>query len=219
MSDSFSVPEPVGEPIISTSTPGFPGVTGEKIGQGVPQDEGPRRLVTALARLSSQPIRDMLALTAQQEPAAAPAPRGKGRPTVLPRPVQQQLCLLLKFGYSRSLAALELGISRSTITHLMRRDAEFRREVLEAEALFERTPLLTVLQAAQTSWRAAVWLMKNYKPHASVTRRKLRKQRKEAAASYHSMTEGMWESELRGPPTRYKVTRVGKCIPIKGEKK
>jgi hypothetical protein len=36
-------------------------------------------------------------------------------------------------------------------------------------------PLLTIMQAAQKNWRAAVWLLKNHQPHESLTRRKKRR--------------------------------------------
>ena len=96
-----------------------------------------------------------------------------GRPTVVDGHLQEKICLLLKFGYSRSLAAAEVGISRSAITKAMKRDADFRLQVEDAERLALRAPLLTVLQAAQHNWRAAIWVMKHCKSQALVRKERL----------------------------------------------
>ena len=69
------------------------------------------------------------------------------------------------------MAALELNIHRTTITRAMKRDPAFAAEVLKAEEQFLRVPILTLMQAARTNWRAAAWLMKHYQPHESVRRR------------------------------------------------
>ncbi len=73
-----------------------------------------------------------------------------------------KVCVLLKLGYSRAMAALQLGFHRSTVGKVMQRDPVFKQQVLRAEELYEWQPLLTVIEAAQNDWRAAVWLMKNF---------------------------------------------------------
>jgi len=137
------------------------------------------RLATTLARLSSQGIREVLALAVDGDQVVVVHKRG--RPEALDAPSRKKVLLLLTLGYTRALAAAELGILRSTIHRTMQRDRDFRQQVLDAEELFERTPLLTIIEAAQRHWRAAAWLMKNYQPHASVKRRKGDEQRRESA--------------------------------------
>jgi len=107
-------------------------------------------------------------------------PRGRGRPAILDERMRRQVCLLLQFGYPRALVAAELGIERSTIRKAMRRDPEFRKQVLTAEELFVRTPTLTLMAAARTNWRAAAWVLEHYKPHASVIRRKNRERERQS---------------------------------------
>jgi hypothetical protein len=136
------------------------------------------RLATTLARLSSQGIREVLARAVDGDQVVSAHKRG--RPEALDAPSRKKVLLLLTLGYTRALAAAELGISRSTIHRTMQRDDDFRQQVLDAEELFERTPLLTIVEAAQRHWRAAAWLMKNYQPHASVKRRKGDEQRRES---------------------------------------
>lgn len=136
------------------------------------------RLATTLARLSSQGIQEVLALAVDDTQVVVF--RGRGRPEALDAAGRKKVLLLLTLGYPRALAAAELGIARSTITRTMQRDADFRQQVFDAEELFERTPLLTIIEAAQRHWRAAAWLMKNYQPHASVKRRKGDEQRRES---------------------------------------
>jgi len=136
------------------------------------------RLATTLARLSSQGIHEVLALAVDGDQVVIAHKRG--RPESLDAPSRKKVLLLLTVGYTRALAAAELGISRTTIHRTMQRDEDFRQQVLDAEELFERTPLLTIIEASQRNWRAAAWLMKNYQPHASVKRRKGDEQRRES---------------------------------------
>jgi len=108
------------------------------------------------------------------------APRGRGRPPSLDGLRRRQVCLLLQFGYPRALVAAELGIAPSTITRTMKRDPEFRRQVLTAEELFVRAPTLTILAEARHNWRAAAWVLQHYKPHPSVIRRKNRQRERQS---------------------------------------
>lgn len=181
-------------PNSATNTPGIPGNSVAKIEiiatePAAPQP--PHKLVSALAQLSSEPIRAMLATAVAGQLNCGP--RRRGRPEALDPAARQQICLLLKFGYSRSLAAAELGVSASTITRTMQRDPEFRQQVLQAEVLYDRTPLVTILQAAQTSWKAAAWLIKNHKPHLSTERRTLRETTRRNKLAIKCMRESVKE--------------------------
>jgi hypothetical protein len=154
------------------------------------------RLATTLARLSSQGIREVLAMAVDGEQMVVVHKRG--RPEALDAPSRKKVLLLLTLGYTRALAAAELGISRSTIHRTMQRDADFRQQVLDAEELFERTPLLTIIEAAQRHWRAAAWLMKNYQPHASVKRRKGDEQWRESTRD----TKKFFQTDFFSKPKR-----------------
>jgi hypothetical protein len=188
-------------PNSATNTPGIPGNSVAKIeliaNEPAPS-QPPHKLVSALAHLSSEPIRALLAATVAAELNGGA--RRRGRPEALDAAARQQICLLLKFGYSRSLAAAELGVSASTITRTMQRDAEFRHQVLEAEKLYDRTPLLTILQAAQTSWKAAAWLIKNHKPHLSTERRTLRETTRRNKLAMECVRESIEEDPPKKDP-------------------
>jgi hypothetical protein len=177
----------------ATDTPGFHETSGAKTELIAPTPAAdapptPHKLLAALAQLSSRPIQELLATAVADELRLT---RRRGRPQALDAAARQQVCLLLKFGYSRALAAAELGVARSTITRTMQRNPEFRQQVLEAEMLYDRTPLLTILQAAQTSWKAAAWLIKHHKPHQSVARRRERQKAKESMRRTRDFFEGV----------------------------
>jgi hypothetical protein len=173
------------------------------------------RLATTLARLSSQGIQEVLALAVDD--AQVVIVRGRGRPEALDAPARKKVLLLLTLGYTRALAAAELGISRSTINRTMQRDEDFRQQVLDAEELFERTPLLTIIEASQRNWRAAAWLMKNYQPHASVKRRKQDERRRESdrdtkkffQTDFFSKKKAKPRDEEEDPPRKSKKKSAG----------
>lgn len=83
---------------------------------------------------------------------------------------KEQVCMYLTVGLSRAITAAELGVSASTLSRTIKRDPEFKRRVLQAEAKYERNRTLALLQAARESWRAGAWMFKNYHPHMSVRR-------------------------------------------------
>ncbi len=168
---------------------------------------------------SPRDIQEMLAAVVTNEEVMTVA--GRGRPGALDAARKQRICILLKIGYTRSLAAAELGIARSTITRNMQRDPDFQCQVLQAEELYERLPLLTIMQAAKTDWRAAVWLMKHHRPHTSVARRKraaeLRRSGREVKAWFEMADEAMKvtppEERKSSTTSRMKSTGKGSSRP------
>jgi hypothetical protein len=174
------------------------------------------RLTTVMARVSSPGIQEILAVAVTQDQAVLV--HRVGRPAALDDAAQKKVCLLLKLGYTRALAAAELGVNRSTITRTMQRDAAFRQQVLRAEELFERTPLLTIVEAAQTHWRAAAWLMKNYQPHQSVERRKRKQRRRESDRDTQDFFATAFDN-MKGQPRRKGELKEGKTtVTKKGDK-
>jgi hypothetical protein len=164
------------------------------------------RLTTTLARLSSQGIQEVLAVVVAEEKAVV----GRhGRPAALDELGCKKVCLLLTLGYTRALAAAELGINRSTITRTMQRDPDFRQAVFQAEELFERTPLLTIFDAAQRNWRAAAWLMKNYRPHQSVNRRKAARDNRAFGRSTREFFDSVMPKEPRTEITPERKRKTG----------
>jgi hypothetical protein len=120
-----------------------------------------------------------------------------GRPTVLNETAKLKLCVLLKLGYTRSMAAAQLGINRSTVAKAIKNDAAFKRQVLQAEELFESVPLLTLIEAAQKDWRAAIWLMKNHQPHTAIQRRKRRRRSRQSAQELQDEIDDRQEARER----------------------
>lgn len=172
LQNSSLIPEE--NPIFATNggTPGAVFVA-EIENQGVFAGNLQQRLAQLLAALHAEGgIDEFVGLAAFRESSGA---EGRGRPEALSEAARKKICLLLTLGYSRSLAAAQLGVARSTVTRTMQRDEDFRRAVHEAEELFEQMPLLTIMQAAQKNWRAATWLLKNHQPHQLLTRRKKRR--------------------------------------------
>jgi hypothetical protein len=75
------------------------------------------------------------------EKLAAPVPWKKGgRPTVLTPKVREEICKLLSVGLSRRQVGAYLKIDPTTITHAAERDAEFAREIQQAEDLVQVPP-------------------------------------------------------------------------------
>ena len=83
---------------------------------------------------------------------------------------KERVCMCLSVGLSRNLTAADLGVAKSTLSKTIQRDPEFKRRVLQAEAKYEKSRILLLLQAARESWRAGAWMFKNYHPHMSVRR-------------------------------------------------
>jgi hypothetical protein len=94
-----------------------------------------------------------------------------GRPRLIDHEKHEKILAMLENGFSQPICAAHVGVSLRTLRREMARDPEFRERVLQAETLFEQWPLMTIIRAARTNWRAASWLIANT-PHVSVRRRK-----------------------------------------------
>jgi hypothetical protein len=87
-------------------------------------------------------------------------PVRRGRPIVLDDLAKGKLLGLMSYGLSFRQAAAQLGVHHQTLLNAMKRDEEFAAQVSEARLSAISQPLLTVIQASRTSWRAAAWLAK-----------------------------------------------------------
>jgi len=67
---------------------------------------------------------------------------------------------LMSYGLSFRQAAAQLGVHHVTLLNALKRDEEFAQQVSEARMNAMSQPLLTVIQASRTNWRAAAWLAK-----------------------------------------------------------
>jgi hypothetical protein len=87
-------------------------------------------------------------------------PLRRGRPCKLDDLAKGRLLGLMSFGLSFRQAAAQLGVHHQTLLNAMKRDEQFAQQVSEARLDAISQPLLTVVQASRTSWRAAAWLAK-----------------------------------------------------------
>ena len=87
-------------------------------------------------------------------------PLRRGRPVKLDDLAKGRLLGLMSYGLSFRQAAAQLGVHHQTLLNLLKRDEEFAQQVSEARLDAVSQPLLTVVQASRTSWRAAAWLAK-----------------------------------------------------------
>ena len=67
---------------------------------------------------------------------------------------------MMAYGLSFRQAAAQLGVHHQTILNTLKRDEEFAQQVAEARLDAISQPLITVIHASRTSWRAAAWLAK-----------------------------------------------------------
>jgi hypothetical protein len=95
------------------------------------------------------------------DPNAIPAkPIRRGRPIKLDDLAKGKLLGLMSYGLSFRQAAAQLGVHHVTLLNALKRDEEFAQQVSEARLNAISQPLLTVIQASRTNWRAAAWLAK-----------------------------------------------------------
>jgi len=100
-----------------------------------------------------------LPLPLSPSPASLPPrPVRRGRPPALDDLAKGRLLGLLSYGLSFRQAAAQLGVHHQTLLNVMKRDEQFAQQVAEARLDAISQPLLTVVHASRTSWRAAAWL-------------------------------------------------------------
>ena len=87
-------------------------------------------------------------------------PLRRGRPPALDDVAKGRLLGLMSYGLSFRQAASQLGVHHVTLLNLLKRDEQFAQQVAEARLDAISQPLLTVVQASRTNWRAAAWLAK-----------------------------------------------------------
>jgi hypothetical protein len=81
------------------------------------------------------------------------------RPTKLRPKVERAILRALRSGMTRTAAAESNGIPRETMSRWMARFVTFRHAVATAEAQAEVRATITLRQAGETDWRAALaWL-------------------------------------------------------------
>jgi hypothetical protein len=85
-------------------------------------------------------------------------PLRRGRPPTLDDVAKGRVLGLMSFGLSLRQAAAQLGIHHTTLLYAMKRDEAFAQQVAAARLDAMSQPLLTVVQASRTNWRAAAWL-------------------------------------------------------------
>ncbi len=82
----------------------------------------------------------------------------RGRPPALDDVAKGRVLGLMAFGLSFRQAAAQLGVHHQTLLNVMKRDEQFAQQVAEARLDAISQPLMVVVQAARTNWRAAAWL-------------------------------------------------------------
>jgi hypothetical protein len=87
-------------------------------------------------------------------------PVRRGRPTKLDDLAKGRVLGLMSHGLSFRQAAAQLGVHHVTLLNILKRDEEFAQQVSEARLDAISQPLLTVVHASRTNWRAAAWLAK-----------------------------------------------------------
>lgn len=81
------------------------------------------------------------------------------RPTKLTPQAEQAIMTALRGGMTRTAAAESNGVDRTQLWRWMVRFATFRNAVLQAEAQAEVRATITLRQAGETDWKAALaWL-------------------------------------------------------------
>jgi hypothetical protein len=84
----------------------------------------------------------------------------RGRPVALDELAKGRLLGLMSYGLSFRQAAAQLGVHHQTLLNTLKRDEELAQQISEARLDAISQPLLTVVQASRTNWRAAAWLAK-----------------------------------------------------------
>lgn len=112
-----------------------------------------------------------------------PAKKKRGRPPKLDERAKELVCKMISIGISQRQTAAIVGCTSSAISHAARRDKKFSDQIRRAARISEVAPLMTIVESARTSWRAAAWLMKNHHPHAWLRRENSKAKEQEAVES------------------------------------
>jgi len=95
------------------------------------------------------------------DPSVIPTrPLRRGQPPKLDDLAKGRILGLMSYGLSFRQSAAQLGVHHQTILNAMKRDEQFAQQVSEARLDAASQPLLTVVKASRTNWRAAAWLAK-----------------------------------------------------------
>jgi hypothetical protein len=98
---------------------------------------------------------DCLAIDPETIPAR---PLRRGRPSLIDDVAKGRVLGLMAYGLSFRQAAAQLGVHHQTLLNLLKRDPELAQQVAEARLHAISQPLLTIVKASRTNWRAAAWL-------------------------------------------------------------
>jgi len=93
------------------------------------------------------------------EPHVVP-PRAvqRGRPPVIDEACKSRIVSLISYGMSLRQAAARVGVHHTSLLKAMDRDEQFADQVAAARFDAGAQPLLTVIRASRSNWRAAAWL-------------------------------------------------------------
>jgi len=81
-----------------------------------------------------------------------------------------RLCELLGLGLSQRQAAALVDVAQSTVSRLLKRDSDFAEKVERAQIRASVAPLLKIIEASKTNWRAAAWLLEKLEKRVRVER-------------------------------------------------
>jgi hypothetical protein len=96
------------------------------------------------------------------EPTVVP-PRAirRGRPVAVDEACKNRIVSLMGYGMSLRQAAARVGVHHTALLKAMDRDEQFADQVAEARMDAAAQPLMTVIRASRSNWRAAAWLAKH----------------------------------------------------------
>jgi len=87
-----------------------------------------------------------------------------GRPKFLNEVRKAEIAAMISVGCSRETACRYVGCVPETLRNELRRDPDFREQVIRAERRRQLLPLQQIQQAGKRSWRAAAWLLERVNP-------------------------------------------------------
>ena len=87
-----------------------------------------------------------------------------GRPLILDELKKAQICAMLAAGGTREAAARYVGCCAKTIRNAAAADRRFSKQLERAQAQAELHALENMQARAQSSWRAAAWMLQTLNP-------------------------------------------------------